>query len=246
MVEHLLPRFGIRYGNAARTGPGCSVKAEIRTAESCSIDVPYCRLSPTGNAYRRIAPCLCQSIPRPRRSITTQRTCARFRSAPASEANQRYPDASGRKNNLRGLDQLNSSMHAHPLRTPKTKRPRGLRPEGVRVASGDRGGRSPREFSRESGVQVPVAFGAQTAAGKLRTRVRAVAWPQGKQDRGDEVRFHGSGFDTGKNRPQGRRPRTIRRLFCLRNCFLTATLRSRPAVVLHRQTRDGLRIGGHR
>lgn len=37
------------------------------------------------------------------------------------------------------------SMHAHPPRTPKTERPRVLRPEGVRVSSGDRGGRSPWE-----------------------------------------------------------------------------------------------------
>ena len=86
-------------------------------------------------------------------------------------------------------------MHAHPLRTPKTKRPRDLRPEGVRVTSGDRGGRSPREFSRELGVQQPVAFVTHAIAGK-RTRVRAVAWPQGKQDRGDEVRFHGEDFKT--------------------------------------------------
>ena len=35
-----------------------------RTAVACSIDVPYCRLSPTGNAYRRLAPCALQTQPR--------------------------------------------------------------------------------------------------------------------------------------------------------------------------------------
>jgi hypothetical protein len=35
------------------------------------------------------------------------------------------------------------------LRTRETKRPRDLRPEGVRVASGDRGGRSPGESDRD-------------------------------------------------------------------------------------------------
>jgi hypothetical protein len=41
------------------------------------------------------------------------------------------------------------ALHALPLRTLETKRPRDLRPEGVRVASGDRGGRSPRESDRD-------------------------------------------------------------------------------------------------
>lgn len=35
-----------------------------RTAVACSIDVPYCRLSPTGNPCRRIAPCMSQTQPR--------------------------------------------------------------------------------------------------------------------------------------------------------------------------------------
>lgn len=49
------------------------------------------------------------------------------------------PDASGR-NEFR----KSGSIHGRPLQTPKTKRPRVWRPEGVRVASGDRGDRSPR------------------------------------------------------------------------------------------------------
>jgi hypothetical protein len=53
------------------------------------------------------------------------------------------PDASGRKKTSENRIPKRRSMHAHPWRTPKTKRPRVWRPEGVRVASGDRGDRSP-------------------------------------------------------------------------------------------------------
>lgn len=47
------------------------------------------------------------------------------------------PDTSER-DIVSGPIQQNCSMHAHPPQTPKTKRPRVWRPEGVRLASGDR------------------------------------------------------------------------------------------------------------
>ena len=45
---------------------------------------------------------------------------------------------------LRERDAIALFVRVDPLRTPKTKRPRVLEPEGVHVASGDRGDRSPR------------------------------------------------------------------------------------------------------
>lgn len=101
------------------------------------------------------------------------------------------PDASGQKHVLSDWIGQTLSMHTHPLRTLKTKRPRDLRPEGVRALPREIGVADLPGSSAVAGVQVPVAFAAQ--AGQLRTRIRAVAWPQGKQDGGDEVRFHGSG-----------------------------------------------------
>ena len=89
-----------------------------------------------------------------RRSITTRRTCAGCSRALASGAVMAHPDASGRKRSATGgyfHDWFcrTLALHALPLRTLETKRPRDLRPEGVRVASGDRGGRSPRESDRD-------------------------------------------------------------------------------------------------
>ena len=59
------------------------------------------------------------------------------------------PDASGRKDFPTDWFCRTLALHALPLRTRETKRPRDLRPEGVRVGSGDRGGRSPRESDRD-------------------------------------------------------------------------------------------------
>jgi hypothetical protein len=64
------------------------------------------------------------------------------------------PDASGRISLVESRFSIGwfcrtLALHALPLRTLETKRPRVLRPEGVRVASGDRGGRSPRESDRD-------------------------------------------------------------------------------------------------
>jgi hypothetical protein len=65
-----------------------------------------------------------------------------------------HPDASGRKILLENRISVGwfcrtLALYALPLRTLETKHPRVLRPEGVRVASGDRGGRSPRESDRD-------------------------------------------------------------------------------------------------
>lgn len=71
---------------------------------------------------------------RSRRSITTQRTCAGCSRAPASGRAGALPGCS--RAETRGFPvgwNETCSMHAHPPRTPKTKRPRDLRPEGVRV-----------------------------------------------------------------------------------------------------------------
>jgi hypothetical protein len=78
----------------------------------------------------------------PRRSTGTQRTCAKSQPRPCFGCEQ--PDASGRNEFRKPAVMQRVSIHRYPLQTPKTKRPRVWRPEGVRVASGDRGDRSPR------------------------------------------------------------------------------------------------------
>ncbi len=127
-----------------------------RTAVTCSIDVPYCRLSPTSNSCRRWTPCMSQTQPRAARVEASPRGAhAPVAAAPLPRARVvAHPDASGR--NSPGKGGISTgwfcrtlALHALPLRTLETKRPRDLRPEGVRVASGDRGGRSPRESDRD-------------------------------------------------------------------------------------------------
>lgn len=54
------------------------------------------------------------------------------------------------------------------LRTPKTKRPRVWRPEGVRVTSGDRGDRSPRADSVNAGEGYAVLRACTAAQRHLR------------------------------------------------------------------------------
>ena len=123
-----------------------------RSAVACSIDVPYCRLSPTGNPCGRIAPNTLQTQPRAARVEASPRGAhAPVAAAPLPRARVvAHPDASGQNRMFStGWFCRTLALHALPLRTLETKRPRDLRPEGVRVASGDRGGRSPRESDRD-------------------------------------------------------------------------------------------------
>lgn len=91
LAKHLLPRLGIRHGSAARTGRARSAKAGTRTAETCSIDAPYCRLSPTGNASRRNAPYLFANPFAPLASKHHNAAhCARCRCASASAGAQAH------------------------------------------------------------------------------------------------------------------------------------------------------------
>ena len=122
-----------------------------RTAVACSIDVPHCRLSPTGNACRRHAPMWCpftaplaskhhnaahmrQSQPRP---------ClgARGRATRMLQGGKKLPWWNG--GNL--VDACASSANA------ENKTPPGVATRGRSRSSGDRGGRSPRE---SAGCQV--------------------------------------------------------------------------------------------
>lgn len=80
-----------------------------------------------------VHPCGVHSPRRSRRSITTRRTCAGRSRAPASGRTRALPGCSRAERNFRGGMERTWSMHAHPPRTLETKRPRDLRPEGVRV-----------------------------------------------------------------------------------------------------------------
>jgi hypothetical protein len=152
---------------------------------------------------------------RPRWSITTQRTCAGCSRAPATGACKRYPDAPGRRSNVfNGKGNKTGRCMCILVRTPETKCPRDLRPEGIRVASGDRGGRSPREYRPLVGV--PLAFETRIARAQIRAAIR----PQGKQMGVEGWALHLNSL-VGKMRNKVRRPRTIRGLFSGCNNFFT-------------------------
>lgn len=150
LAKHLLPRFGIRHGKAARTGRVRSVKAGTRTAGTWSFDVPYCRLPPTGNACRRIAPCPFRQSIRAARVEASQRGAhAPAAAAPLLRRVIRHAGCFGAETCSVRLDWPNSFDAYASLANAKNKTPPGLATRGrSRVASGDRGGRSPREFSR--------------------------------------------------------------------------------------------------
>lgn len=153
-IQHELPSSRNTFSHAsayATARPRAPDGVASRTAVACSIDVPYCRLSPTGNSCRRTAPHALQTQPRAARVEASPRGAhAPVAAAPLPRARVvAHPDASGRKIFSTGWFCRTLALHALPLRTLETKRPRDLRPEGVRVASGDRGGRSPREFDRD-------------------------------------------------------------------------------------------------
>jgi hypothetical protein len=86
LAKHLLPRFGIRHGKAARTGrhrkpyrcsvfDRCSVLPAVANGQSLRASCAQCIANPASR--------------RSRRSITTRRTCAGRSRAPASGAQHR-------------------------------------------------------------------------------------------------------------------------------------------------------------
>ena len=111
-------------------------------------------------------PCGVHSPRRSRRSITTRRTCAGRSRAPASGRAGALPGCSRAERNFRGGMDGTWSMHAHPPRTLKTKRPRVWRPEGVRV---------PREIGvadlpgSQPDVRSPGAVRVRYRAGRCRS-----------------------------------------------------------------------------
>ena len=128
LEEHRLPRFGIRRGSAARTGRGAS-------PYRCSVFDRCSPLPAVANRQSVRAPCaLVDVLPTcsPRRGITTQRTGAGRSRAPASGRACALPGCPRAEKDFRD-GKKRTSMHAHPPRTLKTKRPRAWRPEGVRV-----------------------------------------------------------------------------------------------------------------
>lgn len=212
LEEHRLPRFGIRRGSAARTGRDAS-PYRCSVFGRCSA-LPAVANRQSVRARRALVGVL--STCSPRRGITTQRTCASRSRAPASGRARALPGCPRAERNFRG-GKKRTSMHAHPPRTPKTERPRVWRPEGVRVPRRS-GWPISQGVSRMSEVQVPCAFGtAQVAA--FRTQHQAAA--RGLQG---GLAVEGIGGLHGKKsvaeeRPRGRRARTIRRLFAMRNTF---------------------------
>ena len=111
-------------------------------AEICRFDAAYCRLFPIGNACRRKRPNNeIRSHCRPHRSTLVQRTCACSSRALCLGASPHRVLQGERKFSQTGF------MMIFRMTIPanaQNKSPRVWRPEGVRVASGDRGDRSPQ------------------------------------------------------------------------------------------------------
>ena len=147
------------YATAAPRAPD---GIQTRTAVACSIDAPHCRRSPTGNPFGRQAPLL-MFFPHAARVGASRRSAhAPVAAAPLPRARVvAHPDASGRKVFSTGWFCRTLALHALPLRTLETKRPRDLRPEGVRVP-------------REIGVtDLPGSQSDVRSAGTARVRYRA-------------------------------------------------------------------------
>lgn len=90
---------------------------------------------------------------RPCRSIKARRIHAPLAVAPASAGMR--PDASGRKSPSGGRSFRHLSVHGPALANAENKTPPDEEPEGVRVASGDRGDRSPRGEDQSMGWKRP-------------------------------------------------------------------------------------------
>ena len=103
-----------------------------RTAVTCSIDVPYCRLSPTGNPCGRIAPNTLQTQPRAARVEASPRGAhAPVAAAPLPRARVvAHPDASGRKIIFYRLVLPNSCAACASFANAGNKTPPGLATRG--------------------------------------------------------------------------------------------------------------------
>lgn len=155
--EHRLPRFGIRHDSAARTG-------RERNPYRCSVFDRCSALPAVANRQSVRAPCApVVSIPRAARVEASQRSAhAPVAAAPLPRGGaDALPGCSRAERNFRGGMERTWSMHAHPPRTLETKRPRDVRPEGVRVP-------------REIGVtDLPGSQSDVRSAGTARVRYRA-------------------------------------------------------------------------
>ena len=211
--EHLLPRFGIRHGSAARTGRDTSpYRGSVFDRCSALPAVAHRQSVRAPGALVDVLP-ICS----PRRGITTQRTCAGRSRAPASGRARALPGCPRAETNFRDGKKRTCSMHAHPPRTPKTERPRVWRPEGVRVSSGDRGGRSPRE---SAGCQVSRRR-ADSLPGLAAKAYACTRRPQREGCRSSVLEMSYAGFmECGlvKKQPQGAEGRAR-----YAGCFVRAT-----------------------
>ena len=146
------------------------------------------------------------------------------------------PDASGRKDFPTDWSCETLALHALPLRTLETKRPRDLRPEGVRVASGDRGGRSPMESDRYQVWRYRLRSPIRRSPCFVQARASAPRRIGHSANRSALTKFGFIGKSCVEKTPQGRRPRTIPVFFVMRNNFLTMKLQSRRTVQMRRST----------
>lgn len=127
LAKHLLPRFGIRHGNAARTGrhrkpyrcnvfDRCSVLPAVANRQSLQAHSALYVANPASR--------------RSRRSITTRRTCAGRSRALASGAQHRAPGCFRAKNDFHRLVLPNSRAACASFTNAGNKTPPGLATRG--------------------------------------------------------------------------------------------------------------------
>lgn len=126
--------FGIRlwHSRAHRTDVG------TRTAENLPNNATYYRRFSSAIREGVIRLLSVNPISRSARAEASRRSAHALVAAVPLPRPPARPDASGRKKTPGNRSQKRISMHAHPLQTPKTKRPRIGNPRAFALASGDR------------------------------------------------------------------------------------------------------------
>lgn len=203
------PRHTPRQRRAHRAGHAWKA-CNLRRCEPFEV-VPHWRLAKNAN------PCAMHPARRPCRSIKARRILAPARLS--------LPRAS-----MPGC--FGSAMRSRlivwwiPLRTPETKRPRVLEPEGVRVASGDRGDRSPRWTKDQSMVVLKPRSFRGSAMRRSHARRPASRLGDGRL----AAMWNACVMEVlnPKKSPQWRRPRTLRASFAFGNKFLTSLTSGMP------------------
>lgn len=206
------------YATAAPRAPDGT---QAHAAGMVSIDAPHCRHANAGNRCERNA-LVSLFLPCAARVEASQRSAdAPLAAAPLPRGARALPGCFRAEKAFRAGREPTWSMHAHPPRTPETKRPRVVRPEGVRVpreiGAADLPGSQPdvrcrcavrvRHHARQTHARAVAHCSARAAAQTVWRWRRRASWQNRMKSR------------DGGITAIGRRSRTIRALLRACNTF---------------------------